>query len=57
MIFIDPPYNTGSDFIYRDDFYYNEEEYSILNGEINDDGERLFKIPMQMEDFILIGVQ
>ncbi|PWJ11969.1 site-specific DNA-methyltransferase [Ruminococcus flavefaciens] len=43
MIFIDPPYNTGSDFIYRDDFYYNEEEYSLLNGEINDDGERLFK--------------
>ena len=27
MIYIDPPYNTGNDFIYNDDFTENEEEY------------------------------
>lgn len=43
MIYIDPPYNTGSDFIYRDDFKMSAEEYSEEIGEYDEDGDRLFK--------------
>ena len=42
-IFIDPPYNTGSDFIYADDFTSSTEEYSEASGEVTADGTRLFK--------------
>ncbi len=41
MIYIDPPYNTGNDFIYKDDFAVSEEENSIAEGEIDEAGERL----------------
>lgn len=43
MIYIDPPYNTGNDFIYRDDFKMSEEEYSEEIGEYDEDENRLFK--------------
>ncbi len=43
MIYIDPPYNTGNDFIYRDDFAMKSEEWSAESGEIDDEGNRLFK--------------
>lgn len=43
MIYIDPPYNTGNDFIYRDNFKQGMEEYAEENGEIDEDGNRLFK--------------
>lgn len=43
MIYIDPPYNTGNDFIYNDDFKMSEEEYSDQIGEFDDDGNRMFK--------------
>ena len=43
MIYIDPPYNTGNDFIYRDDFSLSEEEYEEQAGIYGEDGERLFK--------------
>ena len=43
MIYIDPPYNTGNDFIYRDDFAMSDEEYSEESGQIDEDGDRLFK--------------
>lgn len=43
MIYIDPPYNTGSDFIYRDDFTLSSDEYEDLSGVYSADGERLFK--------------
>ncbi len=43
MIYIDPPYNTGNDFIYRDDFKITNEEYAEESGEINEDGNRMFK--------------
>lgn len=43
MIYIDPPYNTGSDFIYNDDFKISREEYAGEQGEFNDDGDRMFK--------------
>lgn len=43
MIYIDPPYNTGNDFIYNDDFKMTGEEYADESGEIDDDGNRMFK--------------
>lgn len=43
MIYIDPPYNTGNDFIYRDDFKMSAEEYSEEIGEYDEDDNRLFK--------------
>ncbi len=43
MIYIDPPYNTGNDFIYNDDFKMTGEEYSEELGEIDENGNRLFR--------------
>jgi len=41
MIYIDPPYNTGSDFVYRDDFREAKEEYLFRTGQITEQGEFL----------------
>lgn len=44
MIYIDPPYNTGNDFIYRDDFKMDSDEYEEQLGMFDEEtGERLFK--------------
>ncbi len=43
MIYIDPPYNTGNDFIYRDDFGLSISEYEEELGLLDDDENRLFK--------------
>ena len=43
IIYIDPPYNTGNDFIYRDDFKQSLEEYEDDAGAYDEDGDRLFK--------------
>lgn len=44
MIYIDPPYNTGSDFIYRDNFSMTSEDYEDRIGLIDEEsGNRLFK--------------
>lgn len=43
MIYIDPPYNTGSDFIYRDNFTIDADEYAEQSGLFDDDGDRLFR--------------
>ncbi|MDK7186535.1 site-specific DNA-methyltransferase [Facklamia hominis] len=43
MIYIDPPYNTGSDFIYRDNFTIDIDEYAEQSGLFDDDGDRLFR--------------
>lgn len=43
LIYIDPPYNTGNDFIYLDDFSLTKDEYSEASGEYDDDNNRLFK--------------
>ena len=43
MIYIDPPYNTGNDFIYNDDFKMTGEDYADESGEIDEDGNRMFK--------------
>ncbi|WP_087414843.1 site-specific DNA-methyltransferase [Butyricicoccus pullicaecorum] len=41
MIYIDPPYNTGNDFVYEDDFAQNTEEYLANSGQFDEDGNRL----------------
>ena len=43
MIYIDPPYNTGNDFLYRDDFAISAEEYSEETGATDAEGNRMFK--------------
>ena len=43
MIYIDPPYNTGNDFIYNDDFKMSSAEYADEAGELDADGNRMFK--------------
>ncbi len=42
MIYIDPPYNTGKDFIYEDDFSIDSEEYLKKSNQMDDQGNRLF---------------
>lgn len=41
MIYIDPPYNTGNDFIYEDDFSKSAEDYADNSGQIDEEGNRL----------------
>ena len=41
MIYIDPPYNTGNDFIYEDDFAQSTEAYFRRSNQIDEDGGRL----------------
>ena len=44
LIYIDPPYNTGNDFIYRDDFSLNEDEYDEQIGMFDEEtNERMFR--------------
>lgn len=43
MIYIDPPYNTGNDFVYKDDFSQSAEEYAESSGQIDEQGNRLFQ--------------
>ena len=41
MIYIDPPYNTGNDFVYEDDFTQSIYEYRENSGQFDDDGNRM----------------
>lgn len=41
MIYIDPPYNTGNDFVYNDDFTESSEEYLDRSGQFDEEGNRL----------------
>ena len=41
LIYIDPPYNTGNDFVYNDDFAESTEEYLIRSGQKDESGTRL----------------
>lgn len=43
VIYIDPPYNTGNDFIYLDDYRVDEDEYREEMGLYDEDGNRMFK--------------
>ncbi len=41
MIYIDPPYNTGNDFIYEDDFAEGSDAYKLRSNQVDEDGNRL----------------
>lgn len=43
MIYIDPPYNTGNDFVYNDDFSQTANEYADASGQYDEQGNRLFQ--------------
>ena len=45
LIYIDPPYNTGHDFVYDDDFAQSRGDYEALNGELDEEGGRLVANP------------
>ena len=45
MIYIDPPYNTGNDFIYQDNFKQSQDEYNEQSLDYDDDGNRLVSNP------------
>lgn len=42
MIYIDPPYNTGNDFIYNDDFKMSNQDYLLETGELDEMGDKMF---------------
>ena len=41
MIYIDPPYNTGKDFVYKDNFHNNVKNYLQLTGQVDDEGNKI----------------
>lgn len=43
MIYMDPPYNTGNDFVYEDNFAQSTEEYLANSGQFDEEGNRLVK--------------
>lgn len=43
MIYIDPPYNTGSDFVYHDDFAVSQREMDLFSGDVDEEGNRYRK--------------
>jgi len=43
MIYIDPPYNTGNDFVYEDDFDIDADSFKDMSGDYDDQGNRLVK--------------
>jgi adenine-specific DNA-methyltransferase len=45
MIYIDPPYNTGKDFIYKDNFTGDKQEYLEYSGQVDEEGGRLVANP------------
>ena len=55
MIYIDPPYNTGNDFIYRDDFAMSGEEYGEESGQVDETATGFSVTPTATDGFIPIG--
>jgi len=45
MIYIDPPYNTGNDFVYEDDFSQDKDEYITGSGQLDEQGRQLVQNP------------
>ncbi len=43
MIYIDPPYNTGNDFVYEDDFAMSADDYAEVSGQYDEQGNRLVR--------------
>ena len=41
MIYIDPPYNTGNDFVYKDDYKDNLTNYLAITGQLDDEGKKI----------------
>jgi len=41
MIYIDPPYNTGHDFVYKDDFRDNIQNYKVVTGQVDSEGRKI----------------
>ena len=41
MIYIDPPYNTGNDFVYKDDFHDSLENYKRITGQVDGNGKAI----------------
>lgn len=41
MIYIDPPYNTGGDFVYKDNFHDNIQNYKEITGQVDSDGNHI----------------
>ena len=46
MIYIDPPYNTGNDFVYNDDFSQSQDEFAKSSGDYDDEGNSLVLNPI-----------
>lgn len=46
VIYIDPPYNTGNDFVYNDDFAQGKEDFEVTSGLFDEDGNQVLD-PMQ----------
>ena len=51
MIYIDPPYNTGNDFVYADDFRMKQDEYEEMLDLTDDDGNRMIRNPETLGRF------
>lgn len=45
MIYIDPPYNTGNDFVYKDDYKDNLKNYLEITGQVNEEGNKISTNP------------
>ena len=45
MIYIDPPYNTGKDFVYKDNFHDNIKNYKEITGQVDGEGHNLSSNP------------
>ena len=41
MIYIDPPYNTGGDFVYKDNFHDNIQNYKEITGQVDGEGNKI----------------
>jgi len=55
MIYIDPPYNTGNDFIYEDDFTSEKSEYELISGIRDNEGNQLFDEEKWKQNFTANG--
>lgn len=55
MIYIDPPYNTGNDFVYHDDFAMSADEYAEASGAVDELGNKYTRTWIRMDVFIRIG--
>lgn len=56
MIYIDPPYNTGHDFVYPDDYTDNMQNYLELTGQVDRKERKSPQIRILTEDSIPIGL-